>query len=108
MPEPVGGLVAFEQADLKEHCLAGLSWAQRLLRGEGGDTVEAGLAVERATGQLMISSRCVGALEPGSDVLDKATEQLTSLASQLRACSDGDCQLEHLAAELSPIVDSLQ
>jgi hypothetical protein len=108
MPEPVGGLVAFEQADLKQHCLAGLSWAQRLLRSEGGDTVEAGLATERAAGQLTISSRCVGSVEPGSDALDKAAEQLTSLAGELRACGGGDCQLERFAAELSPIVDSLQ
>ena len=108
MPEPVGGLVAFEQADLKQHCLAGLSWAQRLLRGEGGDTVEPGLATERAAGQLTISSRCVGSVEPGSDALAKAAEQLTSLAVALRACGSGDCQLERFAAELSPIVDSLR
>jgi len=108
MPEPVGGLVAFEQADLKQHCLAGVSWAQRLLRGEGGDTVEAGLATERAAGQLTISSRCVGSLRPRSDALNKAAEQLNSLASQLRACSDEDCPLDLLAAELTPIIDSLQ
>jgi hypothetical protein len=108
MPEPVGGLVAFEQADLKQHCLAGVSWAQRLLRGEGGDTVEAGLPTERAAGQLTISSRCVGSLRPRSDALDKAAEQLNSLASQLRACSDEDCPLDRLAAELTPIIDSLQ
>lgn len=39
MAEPVGGLIAFEQADLKERCLAGLTWARRLLQGKGGDTV---------------------------------------------------------------------
>jgi len=108
MPEPVGGLVAFEQADLKQHCLAGVSWAQRLLRGEGGDTVEAGLATERAAGQLTISSHCIRSIEPGSDALRKAAEQLTSLASQLRACSGEDCPLDRLAAELTPIIDSLQ
>ena len=108
MPEPVGGLVAFEQADLKQHCLAGVSWAQRLLRGEGGDTVEGGLATERAAGQLTISSHCISSIEPGSDALRKVAEQLTSLASQLRACSGEDCPLDRLAAELTPIIDSLQ
>ena len=108
MPEPVGGLVAFEQADLKQHCLAGVSWAQRLLRGEGGDTVEAGLATERAAGQLTISSHCISSIEPASDSLRNAAEQLTSLASQLRGCNGEDCPLDRLAAELSPIVHSLQ
>jgi hypothetical protein len=108
MPEPVGGLVALEQTDLKQHCLAGLSWAQRLLRGEGGDTVEAGLATERAAGQLTISSQCVSSLEPNNDALGKMAEQLTSLASQLRACVDQDCQPEHIAAELTPMVKRLQ
>jgi outer membrane protein assembly factor BamB len=108
MPEPVGGLVAFEQADLKQHCLAGVNWAQRLLRSEGGDTVEAGLATERAAGQLTISSHCVSSLEPGSDAFDHAAEQLTKLAGQLSACGGEDCKPGRLAAELTPIINLLR
>ncbi|MBW1756779.1 MAG: hypothetical protein JRJ80_11480 [Deltaproteobacteria bacterium] len=108
MTEPVGGLIAFEQADLQQHCLAGLTWAQRLLQGRGGDTIEEGLATQRAAGQLTISSRCVRSLEPGGDALNDAAEQLTNLAGQLRACSGEDCQSGRLAAELTPIMDSLR
>ena len=64
MAEPVGGLIAFEQEDLKQHCLAGLAWARRLLQGKGGDTIEPGRAGQRAASQLMISSRCVSSLKP--------------------------------------------
>jgi hypothetical protein len=108
MTEPVGGLIAFEQTDLQEHCLAGLTWAQRLLQGKGDDTVEAGLAVKRAIGQLTISGLCVRAIEPSSDDLDDTAEQLTDLANQLRACTGEDCQPERIAAELTPIVERLQ
>jgi outer membrane protein assembly factor BamB len=108
MPEPVGGLVALEQTDLKQHCLAGLRWAQRLLLGEGGDTVEAGLAKERAAGQLMISSQCVGSLEPSSDTVREVAEHLTSLTSQLQACTGKDCQLERFAEALALMIDRLQ
>ena len=108
MPEPVGGLVAFEQADLKHHCLTGLEWARRLLRGEGGDTVELGLATERAAGQLMISSRCVDSLEPSNDVVSNAAAQLGNLAGRVNACNSADCQLQQLAAELEPIIESLR
>ncbi len=108
MTEPVGGLIAFEQTDLQEHCLAGLTWAQRLLQGKGDDTVEEGLAVERAIGQLTISGLCVSAIVPSSDDLDNTAEQLAKLARQLRACTGEDCQRERIAAELTPIVERLR
>ena len=74
MAKPVGGLIAFEQEDLKEHCMVGLAWAQRLLQGNGGDTVEDGLAAERAAGQLAISSRCIGSLELPGDTEENAAK----------------------------------
>jgi outer membrane protein assembly factor BamB len=107
MSEPVGGLIAFEQADLKQHCLAGLTWAQRLLQGRGGDTVEQALVTERAASQLMISSRCVSSLEPSSDARDTVATRLTDLAVRVRACSGGNCQLETFAAELEPMIQGL-
>jgi len=108
MAEPVGGLIAFEQEDLKQHCLAGLAWARRLLQGKGGDTIEPGRAGQRAASQLMISSRCVSSLRPSDSAQNDVAEQLTSLAGQVRACSGGGCQLEDLAAELEPILDRLR
>lgn len=108
MTEPVGGLIAFGQADLKEHCLAGLTWAQRLLQGNGDDTVEDGLAAERAVGQLAISSRCIGSLELPGDTQENAVRELSDLAARVGACSSDDCQLEPLAAELNPIIARLR
>ena len=104
MAEPVGGLIAFEQTDLKQHCLAGLVWAQRLLKGKGGDTVEEGRAAERAASQMMISSRCVSSLKPSGAALDDSAEQLIDLAGQVRACGAKDCRLEPFAAELEPML----
>ncbi len=54
--EPVGGLVAFEQVDLKQQCPAGIDWAQRLLQGRGGDTVEQGFQSKRAAERRSRSS----------------------------------------------------
>ena len=108
MAEPVGGLIAFGQADLKEHCLAGLAWAQRLLQGNGGDTVEDGLTAERAAGQLAISNRCISSLELPGDTQENAAQELSNLAARVGACRSNDCQLEPLAAELDPIITRLR
>jgi hypothetical protein len=78
------------------------------LQGKGDDTVEEGLAVERAIGQLTISGLCVSAIVPSSDDLDNTAEQLAKLARQLRACTGEDCQRERIAAELTPIVERLR
>lgn len=108
MPEPVGGLIAFEQADLKEHCLAGLDWARRLLQGKGGDSVEKELVSARAAGQLAMSAHCIDSLQPGSDTPEDAAGELYSLAARVTACSWGDCSLEPFVAELAGIIAQLR
>ena len=108
MAEPVGGLIAFEQAELNDHCMAGLAWAQRLLQGKGGDTVEEAQVYVRAAGQLAMSSRCIDALEPSSDTRQDAAQKLSDLAARVSACGLDDCQIEQLAAELDPIIVRLR
>lgn len=114
MAEPVGGLIAFEQADLKEHCLAGLTWAHRLLQGKGGDTVGNGLAGKRAAGQLAISSRCVGALKvpKGCEVFETIAlmtveADLGQMSAVADDCSDAYCY-ELLAGWLERIIADLR
>jgi hypothetical protein len=108
MAEPVGGLIAFEQADLEELCLTGLAWAQRLLQGKGGDTVEKELVSARAAGQLAMSSRCIGSLELPGDTRESAVRELSDLAARASACSPSDCQIEQLAAELDSMIVRLR
>ena len=118
MPEPVGGLVAFEQADLKAHCLAGLDWAERLLKSKGGNTVEAGWEGKRAAGQLEISQRCLESLsfaatESGrsaveqQEALTRVRRELGLIGSRARDCTEPDCH-EELAARLAKVVQSLK
>jgi len=118
MPEPVGGLVAFEQADLKAHCLVGLDWAERLLKGKGGNTVEAGWEGKRAAGQLEISQRCLESLsfagtESGrsaveqQEALTRVRRELGLIGSRARDCTDPDCH-EKLADRLAKVVQSLK
>ena len=95
MAEPVGGLIAFEQAELNDHCMAGLA-------------VEEAQVYVRAAGQLAMSSRCIDALEPSSDTRQDAAQKLSDLAARVSACGLDDCQIEQLAAELDPIIVRLR